>query len=606
MFIDVLNKLGREQKSVSKWYRRMCDVNLFAQAYGRLSRNKGRLTKGVTTETIDGMSLQKIEGIIEQLQTNQYRWSPVRRTYILKTNGKKRPLGIPTWSDKLVQEVLRMTLESYYEPQFHGSSHGFRPQRGCHTALSQIVRGWNGVNWFIEGDIKGCFDNIPHDVVVEILERKIKDKRLIKLVKGYLRSGYVEEGNIVKTTKGLPQGGVVSPILANIVLNELDWYVENRLKPTWTRGKQRRINPTYRKYTTRIRRAAKRGDIEEVRKQRKLREDVPYGMLEGDTYRRLKYVRYADDFIIGFYGSYQDAEAVKATLQTWLKETLGMELSTEKTMVTHSRKGKAHFLGYDICVVDLNRKTTRISRNGKRFKLHSMKGRINLRVPEKVIEKWVKRYSKKGKATHRTQLLHLTDYEIVSTYQAEWRGLVNYYKLAINIDRLNEVEWRMSQSVMRTLANKHKTSVGKLLEKYEEKRNGKNAIVVSVEAKGKTYETYFGGIPLRRTRIVYVQHDTPELEVTVKQNRTELEKRLYADECELCGGREHIEVHHIKSIKELKKRSKGRKELPRWKIVMIARQRNTLVLCRSCHRQIHSGKHDGANLRKKTVESRVQ
>ncbi len=167
--LSVIRERGKRGLPLTDVYRQLYNEELYLRAYGRIYRNDGAMTRGMTDETVDGMSREKILSIIEALRGERYRWTPVRRVEIPKKNGKTRPLGIPTWSDKLLQEVMRLIMEAYYEPQFSDLSHGFRPQRGCHTALASIQRGWTGTKWFIEGDIKGCFDNIDHEVLLKIL-----------------------------------------------------------------------------------------------------------------------------------------------------------------------------------------------------------------------------------------------------------------------------------------------------------------------------------------------------------------------------------------------------------------------------------------------------
>ena len=220
----------------------MLRPDIYHIAYQKLYKNKGAGTKGVDNDTADGFSEEKIQKIIKSLKDGTYQPKPVKRTYISKANGKVRPLGIPTFTDKLIQEVLRMILESIYEPIFLNESHGFRHNRSCHTALRQIKYGFVAVRWFIEGDIKGCFDNINHIVLSNIISKKIKDARLLKLVYKFLKAGYLEDWKYNKTYSGTPQGGIISPILANIYLNELDQFIEKNSKEFNKPSKQYRTD----------------------------------------------------------------------------------------------------------------------------------------------------------------------------------------------------------------------------------------------------------------------------------------------------------------------------------------------------------------------------
>ena len=216
--LNVIRERGERGLPLENIYRLLYNRNLYLRAYGRLYSNQGAMTKGTTAETVDGMSLAKIDRLIEQLRYERFRWTPVRRVNLPKPNGGTRPLGIPTWTDKLLQEVIRMILEAYYEPQFSDRSHGFRPGRGCHTALGNVTTHWTGVRWFVEGDIKGCFDNIDHEVLLSVLGDKLHDNRFLNLLKYLLKAGYMENWKYGRTLSGTPQGGVVSPILSNIYL----------------------------------------------------------------------------------------------------------------------------------------------------------------------------------------------------------------------------------------------------------------------------------------------------------------------------------------------------------------------------------------------------
>jgi group II intron reverse transcriptase/maturase len=240
--LDVLRERGRRGLPLERLYRQMFNFDLYLLAYGRIYANPGAMTPGASTETADGMSEAKIRQIIEAMRRERYRFSPARRTFIPKKNGKMRPLGMPTWSDKLVGEVVRLLLEAYYEPQFSDHSHGFRPGRGCHTALREVEKNWTGTTWFIEGDISDCFGSLDHEIMVRILSEKIHDNRFLRLIRNMVNAGYLEDWKYHGTLSGVPQGGVVSPILSNIYLSKLDVFAETVLIPHSTRGASRARN----------------------------------------------------------------------------------------------------------------------------------------------------------------------------------------------------------------------------------------------------------------------------------------------------------------------------------------------------------------------------
>jgi group II intron reverse transcriptase/maturase len=250
--LDVIRERGRRGLPLERLYRQLFNPQLFLLAYGRIYSNKGSMTPGVTGETVDGMSLAKIGGIIGALRSESYRWSPARRVYIPKKNGKKRPLGMPTWSDKIVAEVVRMLLDAYYDVRFSDRSHGFRPGRGCHTALDEVVSVWKGTHWFIEGDISDCFGSLDHTVMIKILAEKIHDNRFLRLLRNMLEAGYLEDWHWNATLSGCPQGGVISPVLSNIYLHKLDEYVETVLIPQYDQGVCRKRNPAYIRVKSRL------------------------------------------------------------------------------------------------------------------------------------------------------------------------------------------------------------------------------------------------------------------------------------------------------------------------------------------------------------------
>lgn len=579
--LTVIHERGKQDKPLERVYKLLFNRELYLIAYAKLYPNNGAMTKGVTEETIDGMSIQKIDMIIEQLRQETYYWRPARREYIPKKNGKHRPLGIPVWSDKLLQEVIRMILEAYYEPQFSEHSHGFRPKRGCHTALQEIQT-WKGTRWFIEGDISSYFDTIDHDVLITMLSRQIQDGRFIRLIKNMLEAGCLDDWKFHKTISGTPQGGVISPLLANIYLHQFDKWVDEELIPQYTRGKKQKANSAYNRLSRRIKCYQDKGDYKKAHQLIVERRNLPSVDTYDTSYRRLRYVRYADDFILGFTGSKAEAKAINKQIGDFLNTKLSLELSQEKTLITHATGESAKFLGYEIKAQRVN---DYIDNKGRR----SANGVIALFVPASVIESKCRQYMKNGKAIHRNNLLHDDDFSIVQTYQQEYRGLVQYYILAQNLSWFSKVYWYMETSLLKTLAFKHKSSINKMLAKYKTTTTSTNGrtvpclqVVVPREDKPPLVATW-GGISLSYKKKAVIE-DAP---YQVYGGRTELIKRLLANKCELCGSEENIEVHHIRKLADLNKHNG--KLVPKWKEIMSARCRKTLVTCRDCHHAIHNG-----------------
>jgi len=585
-YLEVVKSRGERRLELERVYRNLRNRELYLSAYAKLYANRGATTPGVDqTDTVDGMNKARIERIIQALEAGEYHWKPSRRVYIQKANGKLRPLGLPSWSDKLLQEAIRTVLNAYYEPQFSTHSHGFRPGRSCHTALLEIRLEWQGTKWFIEGDIKGCFDNIDHQKLLAILGRSIKDDRFLKLMREMLAAGYLEDWRYNPTLSGTPQGGVISPLLANIFLNELDQWVEQELISQYTRGERRRKNPEYHGLMYPLWKARKAGDSEAIKDIRQRMQKMSAMDTHAPDFRRLRYVRYADDFLLGFSGPYSEAVEIKEKLRAFLS-TLGLTLSEEKTLITNATTERARFLGYDIGVSRLDSHQKRHNR--------SVNGKPCLEVPPDVIQKWKARCTREGKVHHRPELLINSDYEIVMRYQQEFQGLVNFYTMAYDVSKKTSlVRWVYMQSLAKTLANKHRTSVTKIFQKHMQTMNGRRALVVKVPRDGKPpLVASFGANPIRYDLKAVIKE--PPL-IPIPKN--ELVERLLADECEVCGSHQDVEVHHIRKLSDLRKRYQGRPEPPFWVQRMMALRRKTLVVCRACHLRIHSGKHDGAGLK---------
>lgn len=591
--MEILTKLQENSKKnhdevFTRLYRYLLRPDIYYVAYQHLYSNKGAGTKGVTDDTADGFSEIYIENIIEALKNEMYQPKPVRRTYIEKSNGKMRPLGLPVFTDKLIQEAIRMILEAIYEPIFSDYSHGFRPARSCHTALAQIKKEFTGARWFIEGDIKGCFDNINHAVLVEIINQKIKDARFLKLIRSFLKAGYMEDWKYHETYSGCPQGGIISPILANIYLNELDRHVM-KIKKEFDVATKARYTPEYTKLVglrQRLHNKIKNSNgiereklIEEYKTATAQMLKLPAKQCDD---KKIKYVRYADDFLIAVNGNRQDCEKIKQELTEFISTTLKMELSQEKTLITHSNT-PARFLGYDVRV----RRDQQIKPKGK-FKTRSMNNKVELSIPFKdKIEKFlfsngiVKQRSDNGKLEpiHRPQLLNRTDLEIVTIYNAELRGICNYYGLASNFNKLIYFNYLMEYSCLKTLAGKHRSKVSKIRAMY---KDGTGKWAIPYETKTGINKMYFANYAdckgKKFTDIV------PQTAKNYSHDVTTLESRLKAKICEVCGCTENdrYEIHHVNKVKNLKGKSE-------WEKIMIAKRRKTIVVCHKCHMAIHHG-----------------
>jgi len=577
--LGVLRERGRKGLPCTQLYRQMFNRELYLSAYGKIYSNQGAMTPGVGRETADGMSEEKIDQIIEAMRHERYRFAPARRVHIPKKNGKLRPLGMPTWSDKLVGEVVRFLLEAYYEPGFPAFSHGFRRNRGCHTALREINNTWTGTVWFVEGDISDCFGSLDHEILLSIMAEKIKDQRFLRLIRNMLKAGYLEDWDYHETLSGCPQGGVVSPILSNIYLHKLDEFVEQELIPQYTRGTSRRKNPGYSRIQKRLEDAKRQGNRAEARNLKKQLRAIPCGDPADPGYRRLRYTRYADDHLLGYAGPKSEAEEIKTRIAEFLRETLGLELNRQKTLITHARSQRARFLGYDITVQHDNTKLT----DGRR----SANGNIALKVPPDVIKAQCARYRQHGKPWHRSRLQNLDDYDIVRKYGAEYQGVVNYYLLAHDVYRLNTLHWNAMTSMLKTLAAKHHSTVSKTAAKYKAKIETRDGLRTCFEARRhregkKDLIARFGGIILRQDRRAVIRDPVP---APAPYPRKELVRRLRKQECELCETGTTVTVHQVTGLRELGKPGPGQ---PAWAALMAKMRRKTLIVCAPCHDWIHA------------------
>lgn len=585
--LDRLEQVSRKDLVVKDLFRVMCIPEIWKLAYANIYSNKGAMTQGIDNDTLDGMSIERMSSIINSLREGTYKPKPVRRAYIPKKDGKKRPLGVPSGDDKLVQAVVKILLNQIYEPIFHDTSHGFRPDKSCHTALKEVKHTWKGLKWFIEFDIKGCFDNIKHETLIKLLERKIDDKRFIRLIKLFLKAGYLEDWVYQKTYSGTPQGGIISPILSNIYLHELDVFMFDLIKG-FNKGDKRPENPEYRVIRlaiTRLRRKCRiRGltpeELQNLKALKKQRLIIPERLEKTEEYKRLRYCRYADDFICGVAGSYSDARGILEAVETFLQDKLQLDLAVSKTGVKRSIKG-IKFLGYYIRTQ--KGRCLKVKAKGQKPSTRRTgSGNILLAVPKDKAREFCNthRYGDwdKTKAFQRGILLNSSDVEVIEAYNAELRGLANYYHLARDVKyQLHKLAHMGRVSTLMTLAGKHKCSVEKILNKLKQ---GNHWTLKEGERVVKVFQ-------LKHWQKPKGTQDELPLTEHLYSGGTELIRRLDAKECEECGvTTKPVEVHHVRKLKDIKAKS----NLNHWEKVMIARNRKTLILCVDCHSLLHQGK----------------
>ena len=567
-------------------YRNLYNPEFYLTAYQNIAKSQGSMTPGVDGITLDGMSMARISRIINSLKNHSYRPNPARRVYIEKKNSsKKRPLGIPSNDDKLVQEVVRMILEAIYEPNFASNSHGFRPGRSCHTALNEITAKFTGVNWMIEGDIKACFDSFDHHVLIDLLRRRIQDEYFISLMWKFLRAGYLEQWNHNVTYSGTPQGSGMSPILANIYLHELDVYVMNLKTEFDTAAEKRTKNRAYVNASAALRYAKKRVENnhskENVRKYKSLQKAMmamPSKEVKDENYKRIQYNRYADDFLIGVIGSKEDAVCVKAKVKAFLTEKLKLTMSEEKTRVTHS-SALVRYLGYDV-TVSKSRETKRCKQGLRRV----WAGSVFIYIPHK---KWASKLLEykairivKGedgketwKAIHRNNLLFRSEVKIISKYNAEIRGLYNFYRLASNVYVLNNFFYMMRNSCFKTFASKYRTKTREIRHKYIV--DGVFGVNYMTKAGEKRCEFYHDGFTQNKSPAPAYTDVIAEYRHYAKKNS--LAGRIRKGICEMCMKQEQeIHMHHVKKLKDLT----GNKPSER---LMMEIRRKSLALCEGCY-----------------------
>lgn len=595
-----LQKL-RELNADSSWenkdlYRLMFRVDLYITAYERLKSSPGNMTKGSDGETLDGFSLEKIEKIIESMRDQSFQFVPAKRIYIPKANGKKRPLGIPSPKDKIVQEVIRMILESIYDgssnaSSFSDASHGFRAGRGTHSCLNE-VRKWHSVNWYVEGDIRGCFDNVNHQMLIDILSKRIKDNRFLDLIWKALRAGYMEKRTFKNSLIGTPQGSVISPILTNIYLNEFDSWVQ-AFKEIYERGQRKRVNPQYTKIIKerkRIKTGKKEASLETRRDLEKAMFNTPSLLHNDPDYIRIHYIRYADDWLVAIDGPKELAQKFKDEATLFFSNNLLMELSEEKTHIRNARTDKALFLGTEITIGNgaepVYRKMKMPGTNTVARRRVPTDNITYMYAPESIINRLRSGDFIDGNKNPiaKNAWIDKADWEIVGRYNDILRGYRNYYSFIDNPLRLKFLQYLLQYSCGKTLCRKHQTSLRKLFAKYGP--NLKVPCKWDTEGKPVKYISLDLQKSWNKNRFGFKSGHGPTDRMKEGMN---LRTRTKLDEpCVICGKPDGVEMHHVKHLR--KDKAKG------FTHVLQQINRKQIPVCKSCHLDIHNGKHDGKSL----------
>lgn len=568
-------------------YRNLYNPEFYLLAYQNIATKQGSMTAGTDGLTLDDMSIERIEAIIAKIKGHSYQPNPARRVYIAKKNSKKkRPLGIPSTDDKLIQEVIRMILEAIYEPTFSNNSHGFRPNRSCHTALKEITTTFTGAKWIVEGDIKACFDSFDHHITIDLLRRRINDEAFISLMWKFLRAGYMEQWTYHTTYSGSPQGSGMSPVLANIYLHELDVFIA-KMKSRFDIGgtRHRKVHEDFEKVRWAQRSAKKKlendrskENVKAFKEARKVMLSTPHLCEKDENYKRLQYNRYADDFLIAIIGSKEDAKSIKEQVKAFLEEDLKLIMSEEKTHITHS-SNMVRYLGYDIRVS----RSQDVKRTKKGLQ-RVWNGKAQLYVPK---EKWISKLHEYGalkikkdengkeywKPFHRGALMHLDEVAIISKYNSEIRGLYNYYRMAINACNLGKFHSIMRGSCLKTLAAKYNSSVMKMYTKFRSKDADFGANYMTKSGL-KRCEFYHDGFKRNRNDAPQFADIMPRYRIQIRP--TSLAGRLISGFCEACGESPvKVYMHHVRRLKDLNAENE-------FEVLMLKKRRKSLALCRKC------------------------
>lgn len=579
-------------------YRLMFREDLYITAYERIKSKPGNMTAGVDGTTLDGFSIRTIKNIITRMRDESFSFKGARRVLIPKANGKTRPLSVAPPVDKVVQEVMRMILEAIYEPTFSDNSHGFRAGKSCHSALKQIRDNWSGVTWIIEGDIKGCFDNINHSKLISVLRQRIKDERFVTLVRKALNAGYFDSGIFHTSAMGTPQGSIISPILANVFLSQLDQQMDVLIKKH-ERGTLdgKKTNPAYKRLAHLMASCRKRADettgeeriavISQLRELKKAVTKVPPTQVSQNGFIRVKYVRYADDWVVGVNGPKELAVTLRSEIADFLADS-GLDLSIEKTHIRHAKSEIACFLGTHIRVGSTTPKIMRVKRGGKVFTKRVAGWTPRMLAPVADI---VSKLHDKGFCTSDGQpiainkWIYLDDVQIVEQVGSVWRGICNYYSFVDGFSFLTRIQYILQHAAAKTLAAKHRLSRSKIFSRY-----GASLRYRVRDEAGKVIRTV--SLPLvknwtSKPNRFHIGMATPDFLDRNVRLRT---RSKLGSPCVICESTDRVAMHHVKHIRKMGSRNRG------FTNIMATLNRKQIPVCHGCHVSIHQGDYDGISL----------
>lgn len=556
----------------------MSDVDILIAAYSKLKSSPGNMTPGMDSETLDGINKEWFEKLRKDLRTNAFQFRPARRIEIPKANGSgSRPLGIASPRDKIVQGAMLLVLEAIFEPTFSIHSHGFRPGRSCQSALGEIKRTFTSMNWFIEGDISKCFDSFDHKLLIHLVSNRIADKGFTDLMHKALKAGYFFQAQYFSPELGTPQGSFVSPILCNILLHGLDVFILD-LKSKFEVGTRRKINPLWRKLT-------RAGQISLVHQNH-----ISSRMHKDPSYKRLRYVRYADDFLIGVIGSQQDCVEIRNKIYAFQLDELKLKLNLDKTKITHSRDGAAHFLGTDIRITPLNKRPLRlVTRGDQNYRTMANVPPLLHAPVNKLTDKLVERGFAKpgGKPTGCGRWLHFENHQIVKMFYQIWLGVKAYYSFADNLSSLGRIFYILKFSCVLTLASKLRLKTAKkVFAKFGKEvtiRDGKGKILASFPYQSLAKTRKFDN----KTKITKLN---PMARLEKLASATFRTKDVLDNPCVICGDTENIEMHHVRKLRDSSRTIK--KDF--LTSMMSRMNRKQVPICRPCHIKYHKGQIQNA------------